>query len=214
MKTPADSSVQGKDGMLLIITGPPASGKDTVMKALLDEHDLNLSRIVTYATREIRSEEKNGVDYHFVSEEEFHYLRKKGHFIEHVKTGTTWKATPKEPFLNVVRQNHRCIWRIDPFRSARSKSLFIRQFGKETGEQLYNKTVTIFINVNDKEILKNRFLSRKKYEDIVQFEMRFEKDMKVFEKLKHKYDFVVDNSGDVNKTIKEIKEIIANFKGV
>jgi len=75
-------------------------------------------------------------------------------------------------------------------------------------EQLYNKTVTVFINVSDKETLKKRWLTRKKDEDIKQFEIRYAKDIEIFEKLKNKYDYIIDNDQNIEKTIEEIKTII------
>lgn len=196
-------------GLLLVITGPPASGKDTVMRELLKDESLGLRRIVTYATREIRSGETEGVDHYFVTDEHFRKVKDSGNLIEHVRTGTSWKGTPKEPFLNIIHQNHRCVWRIDPFRSAKTKSLFLKHFGKVTGQLLYNKTITIYINVDDKETLKNRWFSRKADEDINQFEIRFKKDLKIFNQLKHKYDYIVDNGGKIEDTINEVKKIIA-----
>ena len=204
----ANNFTLNNNGLLLVLTGLPASGKDSVMKALVDDEDLGFRRIVTYATRKAREGEINGVDHHFVSEESFHQIKKSGGLIEHVKTGTTWKGTPKEPFLNIIQQNHRCIWRIDPFRSAKTKALFHKHFGKVTGEQLYSKTVTIFINVTDKETLKKRWMERKKDEDTKQFEIRYRKDLEIFNKLRHKYDYIIDNSGDIQKTISEIKNIV------
>lgn len=197
-----------KKGLLLVLTGLPASGKDSVMKALLSDASLKFSRITTYATREMRKGEVNGVDHFFVNQEEFHLLQKNGLLLEHVRTGTTLKGTPKEPFLNIAKFNHRCIWRIDPYRSAHIKSLFQKKFDKKVAEQLYTKTVTVFINVTNKDALKKRWLGRKNNEDINQFEIRFKKDMEIFNKLKGKYDYVINNDRSLKKTIAEIKKIV------
>lgn len=196
-------------GLLLVLTGPPASGKDTIMRELLKDRSLGFTRIVSYATREMRSGETEGVDHYFVSEEYFYSIKNKGNLIEHVRTGTSWKGTPKEPFINIIHQNHRCIWRIDPFRGAKTKSLFYKHFGHELGHQLYSKTITIFINIADKETLKKRWIERKKDEDINQFETRFNKDMEIFNKLKNKYDYVVNNDGEIKNAVREIKNIIS-----
>jgi guanylate kinase len=207
----AENNINTK-GLLLVITGPPASGKDTVVKELLNDSSLGFTRIVSYATREKREGEIEGVDHYFVSEDRFQSLRKSGNLIEHVRSGTTWKGTPKEPFLNIIHQDHKCIWRIDPFRSAKTKTLFYKHFGKRAGQLLYDKTVTIFINVTNKEMLKKRWMDRKKDEDINQFEIRYKKDMEVFNKLKQKYDYIVDNEGTVSDTVREIKNILYKTK--
>lgn len=120
-------------GLLLVLTGPPASGKDTIMRELLKDRSLGFTRIVSYATREMRSGETEGVDHYFVSEEYFYSIKNKGNLIEHVRTGTSWKGTPKEPFINIIHQNHRCIWRIDPFREQKRNHYFINISGTNSG---------------------------------------------------------------------------------
>ena len=69
------------NGLLLVLPGLPASGKDTIVIALLADSSLKLNRITTFATREIRKGEVNGDDYYFVSEEQFRLLQKKGHYL-------------------------------------------------------------------------------------------------------------------------------------
>ncbi len=67
--------------MLIVITGPSGVGKTTIIKSLLDLYpDLKYS--VSMTTRQPRHNEKNGVDYHFVSEEEFKSRIEKDEFIE------------------------------------------------------------------------------------------------------------------------------------
>ena len=58
---------------LIIICGKTNSGKSTLKNALLQH---GFESIVTYTTRSPRLGEVNGVDYHFVSEEEFENLKK------------------------------------------------------------------------------------------------------------------------------------------
>ncbi|MDQ1316748.1 MAG: guanylate kinase [Candidatus Poribacteria bacterium] len=56
--------------MLIIITGPSGVGKTTIIKALL-ETDPKMRYSVSLTTRERRHNEQDGVDYHFISKEEF-----------------------------------------------------------------------------------------------------------------------------------------------
>lgn len=65
---------------MLIICGKSASGKDTIKKELIAKH--GFSGIVTYTTRPQRKGEVDGVDYHFVSEEEFKMMINSGFFLE------------------------------------------------------------------------------------------------------------------------------------
>ena len=56
-------------GGVFIISGPSGSGKDTVLKRIIETNDVN--KIIGYTTRPIREGEVNGIDYYFVSKEEF-----------------------------------------------------------------------------------------------------------------------------------------------
>lgn len=68
-------------GVFLVITGPSGSGKTTVVERLLAALP-SAARLVTTTTRDPRPKEKNGVDYHFVSREDFIAMRERGEFLE------------------------------------------------------------------------------------------------------------------------------------
>ena len=54
---------------MLILVGHSASGKTEIANEL--KRDYDMKKIITYTTRPIRVNEVNGIDYHFVTEEEF-----------------------------------------------------------------------------------------------------------------------------------------------
>jgi guanylate kinase len=69
-------------GRLFVVTGPSGVGKGTLIKNLLDRvPGLELS--VSATTRPARPGERDGVDYHFLSEQEFERLLAEGEFLEH-----------------------------------------------------------------------------------------------------------------------------------
>ena len=61
----------GSKGKLFLISGPSGVGKGTVMKSLKNAHDINLS--VSATTREPRKDEVHGVNYYYVSKDEFDF---------------------------------------------------------------------------------------------------------------------------------------------
>lgn len=71
-------------GKLFLITAPSGVGKTTLVAKLLIDCPLKdqLSRACTYTTRPISSQEKAGIDYHFISEEEFLHKIQENFFIE------------------------------------------------------------------------------------------------------------------------------------
>jgi guanylate kinase len=69
-------------GRLVIISGPSGAGKSTVVKRLLATSPLPLTLSVSATTRQPRPGERDGVDYHFLTREEFQRRREAGEFLE------------------------------------------------------------------------------------------------------------------------------------
>ena len=56
--------------MLVILSGVSGAGKDTIKKELLKRMD-NVDTLPSFTSREMRPDEQEGVQYHFISKEEF-----------------------------------------------------------------------------------------------------------------------------------------------
>lgn len=65
---------------MIVLVGESASGKSSIEKYLVDNYGYN--KIVSYTTRPPRDGEVDGVDYHFITNEEFHELKEKEFFAE------------------------------------------------------------------------------------------------------------------------------------
>lgn len=92
--TPLDSATA--NGHVFVIAAPSGTGKTTICRHIL-ERDPRLRLSISHTTRKPRSGEKDGIDYHFVSSEEFRKLREADCFLEHAEYGgnvygTSWKA--------------------------------------------------------------------------------------------------------------------------
>jgi guanylate kinase len=87
--------------VLLMLSGPSGVGKTTVARRLLAEN-VNLSRVVTCATRAPRENERDGVDYHFLDEEEFQRRIETGDFLEHAMVYGKRYGTLKEDVLRLL----------------------------------------------------------------------------------------------------------------
>ncbi len=85
-------------GTLVVMSGPSGVGKTTVLRRLLSECPLPLRASVSATTRPPRPGEVHGVDYYFLSEEEFHRRRERGEFLEcyEVYGSGWWYGTLKE----------------------------------------------------------------------------------------------------------------------
>ena len=78
---PAGTKPQG-DGLAIIFSAPSGAGKTTLVRHLMSKSELALGFSVSATTRSPRENEKDGVDYHFISETDFAAKVKNGEFVE------------------------------------------------------------------------------------------------------------------------------------
>ena len=99
-------------GLLIVISGPSGVGKDTVIKRLL-ELDHNLRYSVSYTTRPPRPGEVDGVNYRFVSRDDFERLIREGAFLEHATYDGNLYGTPIAQLDAVRAAGHDIVLKID-----------------------------------------------------------------------------------------------------
>ncbi len=81
-------------GMLFVVSGPSGTGKGTVCKELLKNDDIYLS--VSATTRDIRPGEVDGVNYTYLTREEFENLIKNDEMLEYAEFDGNYYGTPKK----------------------------------------------------------------------------------------------------------------------
>lgn len=81
-------------GLLIVISGPSGVGKGTVIKQFMDDPELKLSYSVSMTTRSIRPGETDGVEYFFVSKEDFLKTREEGGLLESCEFVGNYYGTP------------------------------------------------------------------------------------------------------------------------
>ena len=87
-----------KDGLLIVVSGPSGAGKGTICRALLEDNDIWES--VSMTTRLPREGEVEGVNYFFVTKEEFERRIKEGKMLEYAEVyNGTYYGTPKDEVL-------------------------------------------------------------------------------------------------------------------
>jgi guanylate kinase len=101
-----------KRGLLIVISGPSGVGKDTVIKRLL-ELDPNLKYSVSYTTRPPRPGEVDGVDYRFVTREEFEGLIRDGALLEYATYDSHLYGTPIAPLNEARAAGYDIVLKID-----------------------------------------------------------------------------------------------------
>ncbi|KIS03448.1 guanylate kinase [Paucilactobacillus wasatchensis] len=83
-----------KRGMLIVLSGPSGVGKGTVRKAIFDQNNNDFQYSISMTTRQPRPGEVDGVDYFFVSKEEFEERIQTGGMLEYAKYVDNYYGTP------------------------------------------------------------------------------------------------------------------------
>ncbi|MEJ2416642.1 MAG: guanylate kinase [Exilibacterium sp.] len=99
-------------GALFTVSAPSGAGKTSLVTALVESmNDICVS--VSHTTREIRPGEVDGVNYHFVSGDEFHRMLEESAFLEHAEVFNNLYGTSQQWVENALRQGLDVILEID-----------------------------------------------------------------------------------------------------
>jgi guanylate kinase len=91
-------------GLLIILSGPSGVGKGTLRKKIMQEASLNLSYSISMTTRPRRQFELDGVDYFFVTEQEFQKAQEEGQLLEYAEFVGNRYGTPKKFVESLISQ--------------------------------------------------------------------------------------------------------------
>ena len=99
-------------GKLIVISAPSGTGKTTVVKKLLQQ-STNLEASVSFTTRKMRENEKEGLDYFFVSEKTFTDMIQNDDFLEHATVFGNFYGTEKKSVSENLKKGVNVILEID-----------------------------------------------------------------------------------------------------
>ena len=183
-------------GDLIIISGTTCAGKGTVIKRLLANHnDIVLS--TSYTSRPKRDSEVDGVDYYFVTPEEFERKIKNGDFLEYAQVQYgAYYGTPKKEVLELLNSGKDVILEIDVQ-------------GAKQIKELYPETILIFIMAPSMCEVKRRIMMRGD-ENIDQIISRFKVAYNEINQINN-YNYVVVND-DLDKSVAKVEAILISEK--
>ena len=87
--------MENKSGLLVVISGPSGVGKNTIIEELLRRNPDKYVYSISATTRTLRGDERDGVNYFFMSREEFEQKIKNDEFIEFAQYQQNYYGTPK-----------------------------------------------------------------------------------------------------------------------
>ena len=183
---------------LFIISGPSASGKNTVLGIALGMCKDSI-RAITHTTRAPRSEEKHGVDYYFVSNEDFDALSASGGLVESNCYDGNCYGLSREELSRVMSRGFRNVFAILDVNGERNVKLE------------YPDAVSIFILPPSMEELKSRIEGRR---ENTSEQIRGRMAIAENEMLEsERYDYRIVNR-DKNECANELLEIIRSCGGM
>ncbi len=186
--------MENQKGKIIAISAPSGSGKTTIVRRILKDIP-ELAFSVSATTRKKRDDEKNGIHYYFITEEQFREKIEKNEFIEWEKFYDYYYGTYKKIVDDAVSTGKSIILEVDVK-------------GALSLKNIYPDAVLIYIVPPSFNELVNR-LKKRNTEDKADLQKRIDR-AKMELGLKDKFDHFVDNT-ELDKAIIEAERLIRNL---
>jgi guanylate kinase len=134
--------------ILLVISGPSGVGKDTIARKVIEQRPDNFHFVVTATTRPPREGEVHGVDYIFLSNDEFAMMIEENELLEYAVVYNDFKGIPKQQIRDALASGRDVIMRVDVQ-------------GAATIRKLVPNAITVFLASESEEELVRRLRERK-----------------------------------------------------
>lgn len=192
---------------LILLIGCMASGKDTILKEMINEG--YAEPVISHTSRPMRKGEKDGIEYHFVSAEEMLKMKENNEFIEF----KSYKAANNEEWYYGVNKNS--------LEKGLSKNYILivditgmRQIKEYFKDDKNMEITTIFLDV-DKETRRKRAIRRDDMtlEKVKEIERRLKADDKEVYPFKEECDLILQNTNeeDFNYSCMKLAFILSDF---
>ena len=177
-------------GKFIVISGPSGVGKGTICERLIKE--LNAWYSVSMTTRNIREGEVDGVNYYFISKDEFKKRIAEGQLLEYNIYNDNYYGTPKDKVIEKLEEGTNVLLEIDVNGARNIKNIF-------------PDALLLYIAPPSIDILRERLINRGTEDlDTINNRLKIASD-----ELKQVdfYDYVIVND-DLDKAIDDVKSII------
>lgn len=193
MNDPAPFDPPKTSPLLIVISGPSGVGKDSVIRRMKERH-LPVYFVVTATTRPPRDDEVEGIDYFFLTQDQFASMIENDELLEYAYVYNDYKGIPRSQVSKALASGDDVIMRLDVQGSASIR-------------KLCPEAVLIFLTVQDEEELVQR-LTRRESETPDELNMRIAVARQEFRRI-HEFDYVLVNRQDhLDETVDGILTII------
>lgn len=180
-------------GLLFVISAPAGTGKTTLVSRLKNEFPKTLLTSVSLTTRQPRPDEREGIDYHFVTRDQFEKKILENEFLEHVQLYGNYYGTSKKWVEKQLEEGKQLVLTIDTQGAAYLKNL-----------QLY-EAAYIFIKPPSLEELRSRLEQRKtETEEVIDERLEWSKQEL---KAANIYEYLIVND-DLNTAYDALRSIV------
>ena len=167
------------EGLLLVVSAPSGCGKDTVISKVLEQLGDKAMLSVSMTTRAMRPGEKEGVNYFYVSVDEFRKHIENGDMLEYATYGSNFYGTPIKPVKDKLKEGKIVI-------------LIIEVEGGGNVKKIFPEAKKIFIVPPSMQVLESRLRNRATDSD----EAIKERMQIALTELRRaeEYDYIIENS--------------------
>ncbi len=183
--------------LLIVLSGPSGVGKDAVL-ARMRALGYSLEYITTITTRQQRTKERNKVDYHFVSTEQFQEMITRNELLEWANVYGNWYGVPKQPVKQALGRGQDTIVKVDVQ-------------GASTIKKILPQAVFIFLTPSSTEELITR-LKQRHTESSFNLALRIETAEEEIKQLPLFDYMVINRQGKINLAVSDIASIITAEK--
>lgn len=184
-------------GKLIIISAPSGSGKSTIIGRIMQDESLRLSFSVSATTRPRRGNEVHGVDYYYMTVDEFKQMIADDQLVEYQEVYEgRYYGTPKSEVERITGLGRNVVLDLDVLGGVNVK----RMYG--------DRALSIFIQPPSVEVLRQRLIGRgtDSMEDIMARVSKAEFEISIGPQ----FDYTVIND-DLETAVAEVHRLISDF---
>lgn len=177
---------------IVVLNGPRGVGKDTIIEKIISLHPDKYKKIVSYSTRAPRPNEVDGIAYNFVTDKVFLEKVKHGDIYEYTNFHGTYRGSSKSYIDNILSAGFIAIHNTDII-------------GVRALRNAYpNMVLSIFVTATKETIIKRleHIKDANIHERLMDYDLRHQH--------KHECDYIVENNGSLDDTVKMILNILGD----